>query len=182
MSRHTTQKLTVFVSLLSLFAVLPVLSQEHNVTVLDTDPSITYAGTGTGPATLCKFDAAGNVFGGQPGCYFIPSNCTSSAAMSQNLDHNAAASFKFKGSAIYINSALFDISPMYTVTLDGQATDVDGVRPSRTFICAPLFSKTGLDPAVEHTIQLSVKGPSPNRNTTTDPNGSDLGFSLIDFM
>jgi len=175
-----TAQFIILMSLVSLF--IPVLAQEHNVTVDDTDPSITYEGTGTGDAPICKIGANGQVLGNQPGCYFFPSNCTSSVAMSQNLDHNAAASFSFKGSAVYINSGLDENSPIYTVTLDGQSTDVDGVRPSLAFTCAPLFSQTNLDPTIEHTITLSVKGPSPNRNMTVDPDGTIQVFSLIDII
>jgi len=162
--------------------VTTVLAQDRNVTVVDTDPSIVYSGQGTGDAPICQVDANGNVQGGQAGCYFFPTKCTSSVAMSQNSDGKAGAAFKFTGSAIYVNSGLDEISPIFTVTLDGQSTDVDGVRPSPGFTCAPLFSKTDLDPTVEHTITLSVKGPSPNRNMTVDPNGTALVFSLIDFI
>jgi len=86
------------------------------------------------------------------------------------------------GSAIYINSLLFELSPIYTVTLDGESTDVDGVRDSRPFFCFTLFNKTGLDPNIDHEIRLSVKGPSPSRNMTVDPDGTSFSFSLINFM
>jgi len=178
----TTQKITILASLLSFLTLTPVLAQEHNVTVSDTSPFITYTGQGTGDAPICKLAANGNPIGGQPGCYLIPSQCTSSVAMSQNLDHKASASFQFNGTAIYINSALSDVSPLYTVTLDGKATDVDGVRNSTSFICASLFSQTGLSPTVPHNITLSVKGPSPSRNMTQDPNGTTGVFSLIEFL
>ncbi|KDR72350.1 hypothetical protein GALMADRAFT_143192 [Galerina marginata CBS 339.88] len=171
----------MFTLLLSLIAlVAAVQAQVANITVADTDPSIVYAGNGTGPAAVCQFNAG--TLSGPPGCYFFPTNCTSSAAISQNLDHKATATFKFNGSAIYINSALTDVSPVYTVTLDGQSTDVDGVRPSVSFTCASLFSQTGLSTTNEHTVTLSVKGPSPNRNMTEDPAGVLEVFSLIDFM
>ncbi|KDR73393.1 hypothetical protein GALMADRAFT_252009 [Galerina marginata CBS 339.88] len=170
------------ISILSLLTLTSVLAQEHNVTVPDTSPFITYTGQGTGNAAICKLDPNGNLAGAQPGCYFIPDQCTSTVAMSQNLDHKASASFQFNGSAIFINSVLSDVSPVYTVTLDGNTTDVDGVRPSRNFTCAPLFSQTGLDPTVQHTIKLAVKGPSPTRNTTQDPNGTLGVFSLIEFI
>ena len=104
-------------------------------------------------------------------CYFL-----SFLEIAVNID------MAVKGSAIYVNSGLDDISPIFTVNLDGQSTDVDGVRSSRAFTCDILFSKTGLDPTVEHTIALTVKGPSPNRNMTTDPEGTSLVFSVIDFM
>ncbi|KAG6910002.1 hypothetical protein DXG01_014002 [Tephrocybe rancida] len=94
---------------------------------------------------------------------------------------SAAASFSFKGSAIYIESALNFFSPIYTVTLDGVPTDVDGVRASGAFICAPLFSKTGLDPNIEHTVRLSIKGPSPNRNMTFPDSAKDFVFSLASY-
>ncbi|KAF8887842.1 hypothetical protein CPB84DRAFT_1826840 [Gymnopilus junonius] len=170
----------------ALFAPLAYLATrvvaDTNVTVVDTDPAIVYSGQGTGDASICKVDANGNIQAGQAGCYNFPTQCTSSVAMSQNLDGKAGASFTFQGSGIYINSGLNDISPIYTVTLDGQATDVDGVRPSLGFTCGMLFGKSGLDPTAQHTISLTVKGPSPNRNMTTDPNGKILVFSLINFI
>lgn len=176
-----TANLSRFAVLSCLLSLTIAFAQEHNVTVVDTNPLISYEGTGTGDASICKVDVNGTIVS-QPGCYFFPSNCTASVAMSQNLDHKAAASFTFKGSAVYINSALDTISPIYTVTLDGQSTDIDGVRPSLGFTCALLFSQTNLDPTIEHTITLSVKGPSPNRNITLDPNGTSQVFSLIDFI
>ena len=50
-----------------------------------------------------------------------------------------------------------------------------------TFGCFNLFSATNLDPSIEHTIRLSVEGPSPNRNMTLDPIGANAVFSLINF-
>jgi len=178
----TTQQITALASLLSFLPLTVVFAQDQNVTVSDTSPFITYTGQGTGDAPICKLAANGTLSGAQPGCYLIPTQCASSVAMSQNLDHKASASFQFNGSAIYINSALSDVSPLYTVTLDGKATDVDGVRNSSSFICATLFSQTGLSPTVQHNITLSVKGPSPSRNMTQDPNGTMGIFSLIEFL
>jgi hypothetical protein len=88
----------------------------------------------------------------------------------------------FPGIAIYINSLLNDLSPVYTVTLDGQSTDVDGVRNSLPFTCYLLYSQTGLDPSVEHDVRLSVKGPSPTRNQTIPGSAGAINFSLISFM
>jgi hypothetical protein len=86
------------------------------------------------------------------------------------------------GSAVYVNSLLFDLSPIYTITLDGTATDIDGVRPSGPFICDTLFSQTGLDPSVDHNIELAIKSVSPNRNQTHGSNNDTFVFSLINFM
>lgn len=74
------------------------------------------------------------------------------------------------------------MSPLYTVTLDGNATDVDGVRPSNTFVCDTLFSQSGLDPTVEHEIRLSIKGVSPTSNQTSGGDDGIFDFSLINFM
>lgn len=84
------------------------------------------------------------------------------------------------GSAIYVNSLLSANSPLYTVTLDGTPTDIDGYRPSNNFTCNTLFSQTGLDPNVQHNITLATKGASPSK-----PAGNSNGisvFSLINFM
>ncbi|PPQ90524.1 hypothetical protein CVT25_015814 [Psilocybe cyanescens] len=170
-------KVTIITGLLSLATVV---TAQKNVTVPVTDPTIQYSGTGTGPALICKVDSNGFVVGGQAGCYNVPSNCTDSIAAGQSLD--SAASFKFKGSAIYITGLLYSLSPIYTVTLDGNSTDVDGVRASGPFICSSLFSASNLDPNVEHTIRLSVKEASPNRNMTIDPNGQFTTFGLANLM
>ncbi|KAF8968741.1 hypothetical protein BDZ97DRAFT_1797798 [Flammula alnicola] len=176
--RSAMFKLLTAASLLSLH-VESAMAQT-NITVPDTDKSITYSGQGTGDAAFCQHTANGNVAAGQPGCYNVPSMCAPSASVGQSPD--SAAEFTFKGSAIYVTGLLYSISPIYTVTLDGQATDVDGVRPSGAFVCAPLFSAANLDPNAEHTITLAVKGPSPTRNMTLDPQGKDAVFGLVNFI
>ncbi|KAF9028126.1 hypothetical protein BDZ89DRAFT_776754 [Hymenopellis radicata] len=162
----------------TLFSCLSVALAQNNITVNDTDSAITYENAGD--ALICKFDSNGTIIGGQAGCYnVLPSNCTDSVAMSQA--NNASASFKFKGSAIYINSLQFMFSPLYTVTLDGASTDVDGWVDDNFFTCArPLFSQTGLDPGVEHEVRLATKGASPSNNES----GSDAFgiFSLVSFV
>ncbi|KAF8887648.1 hypothetical protein CPB84DRAFT_1786791 [Gymnopilus junonius] len=147
---------TIFASLAPLACLITGVLADQNFTVIDTDPPIVYSGQGTRDVSVCKLDANGNVQAGQAGCYNFPTQCTSSVTMSQNLDGKADATFTFQ--------------------------DVDGVRPSRAFTCSTLFSKTGLDPTAQHTISLTVKGPSPNRNMTEDPNGTAQLFSLINFM
>jgi len=166
-------------TLIFLAAFMSISYAQQNITVKDTDPSIKYEGN-AGDASLCKLDSDGNLAGGQPGCYLVYPNCTSSAAMGQG--GSGAASMKFNGTAIYINSLLDDLSPIYTVTLDGQSTDVDGVRDSLPFFCYPLYSQSGLDPKVEHEIRLSVKGPSPTRNQTIPGSDDAFNFALINFI
>ncbi|KAF8918054.1 hypothetical protein CPB85DRAFT_111104 [Mucidula mucida] len=170
------RKLFAFVTL---FSCLSVASAQKNITVNDTDSAITYENAGD--ALICKTDSNGLIIGSQAGCYNVsPSNCTDSVAMSQS--NNASASFKFNGSAIYINSLRYKFSPLYTVTLDGKSTDVDGWTADKFFTCAgPLFSQTGLDPSVEHEIRLATKGVSPSSNESVS---SDIpgDFSLISFV
>ncbi|CAA7268926.1 unnamed protein product [Cyclocybe aegerita] len=172
--------------LLTLAALLTLLRFEWalaqtNITVPSSDDSIVYSGQGTGDALFCQYTTNGTIIAGQAGCYNVPSMCAPSAAMGQSPE--STAEFKFRGSAIYITALLLSISPIYTITLDGQSTDVDGVRPSRAFTCAPLFSSSSeLDPTVEHTIRLSIKGPSPNRNMTVDPAGQSTVFGLVNFI
>ncbi|KAG5653239.1 hypothetical protein H0H81_001622 [Sphagnurus paluster] len=157
---------------------VPGAGHLYNVTVNNTSPSIEYGGN-AGDASICKINPDGTLVPGQPGCYAIPSQCTKGVSMSQGA--SGTASFSFNGTAIYIESALDSLSPIYTITLDGQSTDVDGVRQSAPFICAPLYSQTGLDPTVEHSVKLSVKGPSPNRNTSITNSENFFTFSLISF-
>ena len=92
------------------------MGQSHNVTVVDTDSSITvsilkishfsYIDTSStshfstkapvqGDANICKYSANGTFENSQPGCYNVPNNCTTSAAM--GMSSKAAASFKFQG-------------------------------------------------------------------------------------
>ncbi|RDB31050.1 hypothetical protein Hypma_000091 [Hypsizygus marmoreus] len=160
------------------FLFLGLCSAQRNITVNNTSPSITYEGNAD-DAPLCKINSDGTI-ASQPGCYNVPSQCTEGASMGQG--GTGAASFSFKGSAIFVNSLLDDLSPIYTVTLDGKTTDVDGVRPSGLFICSPLFSQAGLDPNVEHTIRLSVKGASPTRNTSISSSENFFVFSLVSFV
>ncbi|KAF9055319.1 hypothetical protein BDZ89DRAFT_1055913 [Hymenopellis radicata] len=169
--RH--QALTL-VTLLS--GLLAVASAQKNITVNETDSAITYIAAGD--ASICKYDSNGNVVGGQAGCYnVLPTGCTDSVAMSQQK--TASASFKFNGSAIYINSLMYTVSPLYTVTLDGKETEVDGYADVMLFSCEkPLFSRTGLDPTVEHEITLATKGVSPSAAATQ----TGAVFSLISFV
>jgi hypothetical protein len=92
-----------------------------------------------------------------------------------------AQSGGFAGSAIYMNALLDDISNTYTVTLDGTATDIDGVRPGGALLCYTLFAQSGLDPTTEHNISLSIKGLSPTRNTTLG-NDDTFFFWLDNFV
>ncbi|KZP32021.1 hypothetical protein FIBSPDRAFT_848979 [Athelia psychrophila] len=159
------------------FISLAALALAQNITVNETSPLIQYSGD-VGDASICKYNANGTLVGGQPGCYNIPSECTANVAMGQS--QNGTASFSFKGSAISINSALYTLSPLYTVTLDGTPYDADGWRSSGAFTCDTLFSQSGLDATVEHQITLSIKGNSPKNNqTSTD---GITNFSLISFV
>ncbi|KAJ7512460.1 hypothetical protein B0H11DRAFT_2214257 [Mycena galericulata] len=151
---------------------------DQNTTIPDTDPSIQYSDGGH--SSPCIVDANGNIESGQPGCFFNgPQNCTSGAHILQQ--QTSTLSMKFKGSAIYMNALLDDISNTYTVTLDGTPTDIDGVRPGGALLCYTLFSKTNLDPTVEHNISLSIKGLAPDRNTTLGDDG-DFFFWLDNFV
>ncbi|KJA26670.1 hypothetical protein HYPSUDRAFT_36391 [Hypholoma sublateritium FD-334 SS-4] len=156
-----------------------LITAQVNITVPDTDPSISYKGN-TGDATLCKVTQNGTIIGGQEGCYLVPANCAPSVAMGQSND--SAASFSFEGSAIYINSLLSSDSPLYTVTLDGISADIDGYKSSNSFVCETLFSQTGLDPKVQHTITLATKGASPSNPGGISGGNGVLIFSLINFI
>ncbi|KAH6906451.1 hypothetical protein BKA70DRAFT_1429140 [Coprinopsis sp. MPI-PUGE-AT-0042] len=152
-------------------------SAQGNVTAKHTDQSIKYQGHEIGVSSACKYED-GSIAPGQPGCYNFGSQpCVASVTMGRRND--SSASFTFKGSAIYINSALNSLSPLYTVTLDGKAEDVDGFRDSPFYGCQPLFSRTGLDPGVDHTITLASKGASPQAGDMETDGGSN--FALIDF-
>ncbi|KAF8173102.1 hypothetical protein BJ912DRAFT_1047015 [Pholiota molesta] len=168
-----------FVSLAALPFLFPVVLGQYNITVIDTDPSIQYRG-GAGDAPICKVSSDGTIVSSQPGCYNIPSKCTASVAMGQR--QASAATFTFQGSAIYINSLLFNLSPLYTVTLDGNATDVDGFSASNMFLCEMLFSRTGLDPTVNHAIALAIKSQSPNATRPPTLPDDVFDFSLINFI
>ncbi|KAF9067889.1 hypothetical protein BDP27DRAFT_1328215 [Rhodocollybia butyracea] len=159
-----------------------VVAGSQNITVNETDTSqITLVNVSDAP--ICKLDSSGNIVGSQPGCYDAAlTGCTDSVAMQQNAV-NSSATFKFNGTAILINSLQFQYSPVYTVTLDGESTDVDGYAnppPNISFSCTPLFSKNGLDKTREHTIVLATKGRSQFR---TDTQTNNIGvFSLISFV
>ncbi|KAK1230224.1 hypothetical protein PQX77_006689 [Marasmius sp. AFHP31] len=172
-------RLLTFVSLWSLIQ-LHVLAQTREVVVNHTDTNqITYGG-GAVPdgLLLCKFD--------ENGCYNVQPQppCTESASISQQ--NKSFASWKFKGSALRITSLLHFLSPIYNVDIDGKITEADGAqiaKDSGPFTCFTLFTIAGLDPRVEHTVNLTVKGASPNRNTTNERDGQvTIGsFSLINY-
>ena len=66
-----------------------------------------------------------------------------------------------------------------SITIDGKSTDVDGARPElRPYECFSLFSTTGLDPNVEHTVNMTIKGPSPNRDISVP---AATIFSLVNY-
>ncbi|KAF9558911.1 hypothetical protein CPC08DRAFT_751209 [Agrocybe pediades] len=173
---------------LAAFASISLVLGDKNVTVGNTDPSITYTASVGKGAPACKLDTSGNLVGGQAGCYnFGNSTCTGTqgfAVAQPNTDLSAAAYFTFKGSAIYVTSALWQVSPIYTVTLDGQSSDVNGARDHIPFDCFNLFSKTGLDPNAEHTISVKVKEASPPNAYTSNHTTlqGDLTFSLVNFI
>ncbi|KAF9458042.1 hypothetical protein BDZ94DRAFT_1271670 [Collybia nuda] len=139
-----------------LYTLVTLSNVQHNVTVNNTSPSIQYKGK-AGNALICKIGSDGLL-------------CTEGASMGMG-GTNDAASFSFKGSAIYISSLLNFFSPIYTITLDGNSTDVDGVGSSGT----------GLDPNIEHKVQLSANGPSPNRNTSFAESENKYVFSLLSY-
>ncbi|KAF7976163.1 hypothetical protein HWV62_39878 [Athelia sp. TMB] len=143
-------------TLLGLFS-LGALVMAQNITVNETSSLIQYSG-GVADVSICKI-VNGSLLPGQGGCYNIPSGCTASVAMGQTA--NGTASFSFK------------------VTLDGTSYDADGYRTSGPFTCDTLFSKSGLDATVDHTITLGIKGPSPLSNQT---NEGLFTFSLISFV
>jgi len=165
--------------ILSALGLVTIADAQRNVTVNNTSPLITYGGN-AGDAAICKYNPDGTLTADQPGCYNVPSLCAASISVGQG--GSGTATFSFKGSAVYINSVLDQLSPIFTVTLDGKATDVDGVRDSRAFSCYTLFSQTGLDPTGQHQIKLSVKGPSPNRNISIPNSDSAFVFSLVNFV
>ena len=70
-------------------------------------------------------------------------------------------------------------TPIYTITLDENSTDVGGTRPSPPHICSSLFSQAGLDPNKEHEIRLSIKGLSPNHNQSIPNSDPTFVLSLI---
>ncbi|KAJ7054507.1 hypothetical protein C8F01DRAFT_1324099 [Mycena amicta] len=159
-------------------SLLSVVFADTNTTIPDTDSSIQYSDGGH--SLPCLLDDEGNFLPGQGGCFNNgPKNCSAGAHVLQQ--QKSTLSMLFKGSAIYMNSLLDDISNVYTVTLDGKSTDIDGVRPGGLLVCETLFSQTGLDPTVEHNISVAIKGLSPTRNTTL---GNDNTFFLWldDFM
>ncbi|KAJ7698607.1 hypothetical protein B0H17DRAFT_978133 [Mycena rosella] len=165
------------IALLILSFILVVLA-DQNTTIDDTDPSIKYSDSDPGHTPPCAFDADGHLLSGQPGCVNTGvKNCSSGAY--GLLKQTSTLSMQFKGSAIYMNTLLNEGSNTYTVTLDGKSTDVDGVRPNGPLLCFTLFSQTELDPTADHNISLSIKGPSPTRNTTF---GDGFSFWLDNFI
>ncbi|KAL0564611.1 hypothetical protein V5O48_017433 [Marasmius crinis-equi] len=175
-------------SLLKLLTVISLFSFDviaQEVTVNETDTKqITYGG-GAGDAPICKISNDGTVLS-KPGCYPVQPEppCTEFVAMGQQ--NTSWASWKFKGTTLRITSLLSDISPLFNVDIDGKPTEVDGAqigKDSLAFTCFTLFSVDNLDPNVEHTVNLTVKGASPNRNKTFEMDGRETvgPLSLINY-
>ncbi|KAF5382077.1 hypothetical protein D9615_004233 [Tricholomella constricta] len=164
-------------SSITFLSLVAISYAQHNVIVNNTSPLIQYEGNAA-DAPICRIEN-GTIVGGSPGCYNFASPCTDGVTMGQG--GSGAASFSFKGSAVYITSALHNLSPIYTVTLDGKSTDVDGARESGPFICSTLFAQEGLDPSMVHQVRLNIKGPSPTRNQSIPDSDQRFGFSLISF-
>ncbi|KAJ8072412.1 hypothetical protein PM082_015971 [Marasmius tenuissimus] len=104
---------------------------------------------------------------------------------SHGQQNTSLARWKFTGISLRITSLIGDTSPVYDVKLDGNSTEVDGALMARhqDYTCYVLYSIDGLED-IEHTVVLSVKGPSPNRNTSADgPNGEpNMGqFSIVNY-
>jgi len=117
-------------------------------------------------APTCIVDASGNVVSGQGGCYnTLPSVCTDSVLPLIDVG-NGISSFKFFGSAVYINTLLDRTSPLYNVTLDGTTKSIDGFREVGPSLCTTLVSQEGLDERTEHEISVLVVGFSPSLNET----------------
>ncbi|KAJ7583222.1 hypothetical protein C8J56DRAFT_204553 [Mycena floridula] len=119
--RHHVQALQ---ALCTLWHPLPPL-QALNVTVESNSTDLTYSTSpGWNQADTCKVDSKGNIVGGQAGCVNIPSNCTNNVSMA--ISAGASVNLTFFGDAIYFNGLSATVSGVFTVTIDGDSTDVDG--------------------------------------------------------
>ncbi|KAJ7583224.1 hypothetical protein C8J56DRAFT_1054983 [Mycena floridula] len=152
-------------TLFTLFGALFLRCQALNVTVESNSTDLTYSsGPGWNHADRCRVDSDGNILS-KPGCVNIPSNCTDNVAMAGSA--GASVNSTFFGDAIYLNGLSASVSGVFTVTINGDSTDVDGYGPSAPFVCKTLFSKTGLDPTSQHTISVALKGASPQSTLTS---------------
>lgn len=163
-------------SILSLALVGTLAFADRNITVEDSDSSISLSGAST-TAQPCTIDDNGNITSGQAGCYNVrPSNCTENATVVSEIGHGMSG-FKFYGSAVYVNTLLNWFSPEFNVTIDGETTSVQGNRDSGAFTCSMLFQGTGLDANSEHELSVIITGPGLN-STLSD--GSVLTQFLLD--
>ncbi|KAJ7255313.1 hypothetical protein C8J57DRAFT_1346098 [Mycena rebaudengoi] len=111
-----------------------------------------------------------------PGCFSNgPKNCSSGSHVLQQ--QNSTASMKFKGSAIYVNALLDDISNTYIID------KVDGVRPGGPLLCYTLFSQSNLDPAsisvtTPDTGSDSASGSGTPTSSGSSGNPTDAAVSL----
>jgi len=105
--------------------------QKHS-TCLTLRLSVKYEGQAS-DAILCTYDANGQLVGGQSGCYNVPSNCTSSAAMVMNK--TGAASLKFRGEWV------LDLPTCGSLT-KGWADVVQGLPSMSTHFCTTCLQYT----------------------------------------
>ncbi|KAK1221874.1 hypothetical protein PQX77_015308 [Marasmius sp. AFHP31] len=162
---------------LSLCLTVQVLARE--VTVNAADREITYTGGFSRQIPVCKSgEDTGN-------CWRIREPpCTESSSNGQG--NESLATWKFTGSSLRITSLIGNTSPLYNIEIDGNTTVVDGANmpgTEREYTCYTLYSVDGLSDS-EHTVFITVKGPSPNRNMSADvANGSpNLGqLSIVNY-
>ncbi|KAK1225011.1 hypothetical protein PQX77_012080 [Marasmius sp. AFHP31] len=168
-------------TLLKLFSLLTLSSLAQvqalvNSTVHAWDSKITYDG-GAGISRNISVCGSGE---NSADCWPMRRPpCTTFTSHGQQ--NTSLARWKFTGISLRITSLLGNTSPVYNVEIDGNSTEVDGalMAQHQDYNCYVLYSVDGLED-VEHTVVLSVKGPSSNRNVSADtPN---LGqFSIVNY-
>lgn len=130
---------------------------------------------GEGSGASLKFNGEHSALSRRRCLLHGPPRCSSSQ------EHVLISRLFVLGTGIVISAILNDGSNLFNVTLDGVSTSVDGARPSQPFVCATLFSQSGLDPTKEHEISVIVGGPSPTANATLD-DSSQWSLLLDNFM
>lgn len=94
--------------LLSALSLIAVTNGQHNVTVNNTSPLITYGGNAR-DSLMCKYTPEGTLVSGQGACWnVLPTTCTDGISMGQG--GSGTASFSFKG--LFYDLFTLDLSPI----------------------------------------------------------------------
>jgi hypothetical protein len=87
------------------------------------------------------------------------------------------ATLRFNGSSVALNSIVYNGQGIMAVSVDGgAATSVDLYRSSGTGATAPVFTRSGLDATVTHTLKVTVTG---TKNPASNGTWASVAYAVV---